>query len=78
MPRAPLKMNTKLIVLSLKIDSVFCFSDSVPAIPENITVTFISPTSVKISWQTLLTNQQANKSKVVDKYDITYKPTNAR
>lgn len=40
-----------------------------PGIPENITVTFLNPTSVKVSWATSMDN--------VDKYDVTYKPTDA-
>lgn len=41
-----------------------------PGVPENITVTFLTPTSVKVSWATSMDN--------VDKYDVTYKPTDAR
>lgn len=41
-----------------------------PGVPENITVTFINPTSVKVSWTTSF--------EIVDKYDVTYKPTDAR
>ncbi|XP_044271378.1 uncharacterized protein LOC123015612 isoform X2 [Tribolium madens] len=41
-----------------------------PGVPENITVTFLNPTSVKVSWSTSVVN--------VDKYDVTYKPTDAR
>ncbi|XP_023313047.1 uncharacterized protein LOC108908517 [Anoplophora glabripennis] len=40
-----------------------------PGIPENITVTFLNPTSVKVSWATSLES--------ADKYDVTYKPTDA-
>ncbi|XP_018321140.1 tenascin-R isoform X3 [Agrilus planipennis] len=40
-----------------------------PGIPENITVTFLTPTSVRVSWATTVDN--------VDKYDVTYKPTGA-
>lgn len=75
------------MILSLNVDNSFLclsfnfffthFTESLPAVPENITVTFISPTSVKISWQTLVTNQLTSKGGV-EKYDITYKPTNAR
>ncbi|KAK7600969.1 hypothetical protein V9T40_008410 [Parthenolecanium corni] len=38
-------------------------------IPENITITFLSSVSVKISWALALTN--------IEKYDIMYKPTEA-
>jgi hypothetical protein len=38
--------------------------------PENITVVFLSPNSVKVSWATTMDN--------VEKYDVNYKPTNAR
>lgn len=49
-------------------------SGSISAVPENITVTFLNPKSVKISWQTSI-DQHALP---VDKYDVTYKPTDAR
>lgn len=39
--------------------------------PENITVTFLNPTSVRVSWSTSQVDQ-------VEKYDVTYKPTDAR
>ncbi|CAH2015720.1 unnamed protein product [Acanthoscelides obtectus] len=42
-----------------------------PGIPENITVTFLSPTSVRVSWATSTVTS-------ADKYDVTYKPTDAR
>ncbi|XP_054289038.1 uncharacterized protein LOC129004468 [Macrosteles quadrilineatus] len=38
--------------------------------PENITIMFLSPTSVKVSWHTSIDH--------VEKYDVTYKPTDAR
>ncbi|KAG5899084.1 hypothetical protein JTB14_028254 [Gonioctena quinquepunctata] len=41
-----------------------------PGVPQNITVTFLNPTSVRVSWATSLEN--------ADKYDVTYKPTDAR
>ncbi|XP_017779188.1 PREDICTED: fibronectin type III domain-containing protein 4 isoform X4 [Nicrophorus vespilloides] len=41
----------------------------VPGVPENITVTFLNPTSVRVSWDTTVDH--------VDKYDVTYKPTDA-
>ena len=44
------------------------------AAPENITVTFINPTSVRISWQTAVDVQ----TNAAEKYDVTYKPTDAR
>ncbi|KAG8262051.1 hypothetical protein J6590_061103 [Homalodisca vitripennis] len=37
--------------------------------PENITVMFLSPTAVKVSWTTSIEH--------VEKYDVTYKPTDA-
>ncbi|XP_023318330.1 uncharacterized protein LOC106649726 isoform X2 [Trichogramma pretiosum] len=39
--------------------------------PENITVMFLSPTSVRVSWST-------NHTDHVEKYDVIYKPTDAR
>ncbi|XP_050305145.1 uncharacterized protein LOC126742535 isoform X2 [Anthonomus grandis grandis] len=41
-----------------------------PGAPENITVTFLNPTSVRISWDSAVSN--------VEKFDVTYKPTDAR
>lgn len=41
-----------------------------PGVPENITVTFLNPTTVRVSWATSVEN--------VDKFDVTYKPTDAR
>ncbi|KAL7046461.1 hypothetical protein ACKWTF_002577 [Chironomus riparius] len=45
---------------------------SIPAAPENITVTFINPTSVRVSWQ-----QPMDTAYPIEKYDVTYKPTDA-
>ncbi|XP_049299527.1 uncharacterized protein LOC125772142 isoform X3 [Anopheles funestus] len=47
---------------------------SIPTAPENITVTFLTPTSVRVSWQTSMDPH----TMPVDKYDVTYKPTDAR
>ncbi|KAL1402866.1 hypothetical protein pipiens_005888 [Culex pipiens pipiens] len=49
-------------------------SGSIPSAPENITVTFLTPTSVRVSWQTSMDPH----TMPVDKYDVTYKPTDAR
>ncbi|XP_055619475.1 uncharacterized protein LOC129764431 isoform X2 [Toxorhynchites rutilus septentrionalis] len=46
---------------------------SIPNVPENITVTFLTPTSVRVSWQTSMDTH----TMPVDKYDVTYKPTDA-
>ncbi|XP_038118306.1 uncharacterized protein LOC6035628 isoform X1 [Culex quinquefasciatus] len=46
---------------------------SIPSAPENITVTFLTPTSVRVSWQTSMDPH----TMPVDKYDVTYKPTDA-
>ncbi|XP_033225681.1 fibronectin type III domain-containing protein 5-like [Belonocnema kinseyi] len=43
----------------------------IKGVPENITVMFLNPTSVRVSWST----SQVEK---VEKYDVTYKPTDAR
>lgn len=51
----------------------FLIAESMPGgfgAPENITVTFLNPTTVRVSWATTLN--------IVDKYDIVYKPTDAR
>ncbi|XP_022917945.1 uncharacterized protein [Onthophagus taurus] len=39
-------------------------------VPENITLTFLTPTSLRVSWDTSVDH--------VDKYDVSYKPTDAR
>ncbi|XP_023288565.1 uncharacterized protein LOC105703806 isoform X2 [Orussus abietinus] len=43
----------------------------IPGVPENITVMFLNPTSVRVSWSTSQVEQ-------IEKYDVTYKPTDAR
>ncbi|XP_051156906.1 uncharacterized protein LOC127278959 isoform X7 [Leptopilina boulardi] len=43
----------------------------IKGVPENITVMFLNPTSVRVSWST----SQVEK---VEKYDVSYKPTDAR
>lgn len=43
----------------------------IPGVPENITVMFLSPSSVRVSWST-------SQVERVEKYDVTYKPTDAR
>uniref|UniRef100_T1GCX5 Fibronectin type-III domain-containing protein n=1 Tax=Megaselia scalaris TaxID=36166 RepID=T1GCX5_MEGSC len=49
------------------------FTRTIPAAtPENITLTFISPTSVQISWQTTA------DIKSIEKYLVQYKPANDR
>ncbi|XP_055538429.1 uncharacterized protein LOC129725966 isoform X2 [Wyeomyia smithii] len=50
------------------------FAGSIPSAPENITITFLTPTSVRVSWQTSMDPH----TMPVDKYDVTYKPTDAR
>nr|KAF7408927.1 hypothetical protein H0235_013779 [Vespula pensylvanica] len=46
-------------------------TSGIPGVPENITVMFLNPTSVRVSWSTSQVEQ-------VEKYDVTYKPTDAR
>ncbi|KAJ2948963.1 hypothetical protein O0L34_g5900 [Tuta absoluta] len=41
-----------------------------PGVPENITVTFLNPTTVRVSWST-------TAELLVEKYDVTYKPSDA-
>lgn len=55
------------------IDSLFCLG-TIPATPENITVTFLTPTAVRVSWQT----QIDLKAHPIEKYIVTYKPTDDR
>ncbi|GAB0095019.1 Fibronectin type-III domain-containing protein [Sergentomyia squamirostris] len=58
-------------ILAAYVALVGCYSSLAP---ENITVTFLNPTSVRVSWQTSL---NLNNSKPIQKYDVTYKPTDA-
>ncbi|XP_037949741.1 uncharacterized protein LOC119680818 isoform X2 [Teleopsis dalmanni] len=51
-----------------------CFAGTIPATPENITVTFLTPTTVRVSWQTMI-DLNAHP---VEKYIVTYKPTDDR
>ncbi|XP_059613749.1 uncharacterized protein LOC132259933 isoform X2 [Phlebotomus argentipes] len=64
-----LVLATLLVVYVVIVGSFSSFA------PENLTVTFLSPTSVKVSWQTLL---NYNNSTNISKYDVVYKPTDAR
>ncbi|XP_039148395.1 uncharacterized protein LOC6735723 isoform X3 [Drosophila simulans] len=48
-----------------------CLAGTIPATPENITVTFLTPTAVRVSWQT----QIDLKAHPIEKYIVTYKPT---
>ncbi|XP_041448999.1 uncharacterized protein LOC111070994 isoform X4 [Drosophila obscura] len=48
-----------------------CLAGTIPATPENITVTFLTPTAVRVSWQT----QIDLKAHPIEKYVVTYKPT---
>ncbi|XP_061387736.1 uncharacterized protein LOC133322796 [Musca vetustissima] len=48
-----------------------CIAGTIPATPENITVTFLTPTTVRVSWQTMI-DLNAHP---VEKYIVTYKPT---
>ncbi|XP_032570950.1 uncharacterized protein LOC6615552 isoform X6 [Drosophila sechellia] len=51
-----------------------CLAGTIPATPENITVTFLTPTAVRVSWQT----QIDLKAHPIEKYIVTYKPTDDR
>lgn len=50
------------------------FLGTIPATPKNITVAFLTPTTVRVSWQTMIDL----KAHPVDKYIVTYKPTDDR
>lgn len=70
--------NSLLFIFTLSFPfffSLFIFfigsMTGVPGVPENVTVMFLSPTSVRVSWSTSQVDQ-------VEKYDVTYKPTDAR
>ncbi|KAH8275441.1 hypothetical protein KR026_007294 [Drosophila bipectinata] len=51
-----------------------CLAGTIPATPENITVTFLTPTAVRVSWQT----QIDLREHPIEKYIVTYKPTDDR
>ncbi|KAM7345877.1 uncharacterized protein ACRADG_011971 isoform 2-T22 [Cochliomyia hominivorax] len=51
-----------------------CIAGTIPATPENITVTFLAPSTVRVSWQTMI-DLNAHP---VEKYIVTYKPTDDR
>ncbi|XP_037887356.1 uncharacterized protein LOC119636199 isoform X6 [Glossina fuscipes] len=48
-----------------------CLAGTIPATPENITITFLTPTTVRVAWQTMI---DLNVHPV-EKYIVTYKPT---
>lgn len=50
------------------------FKGTIPATPENITVTFLTPSTVRVSWQTMI-DLNAHP---VEKYIVTYKPSDDR
>lgn len=62
-----------MLLISNRYLILLLISGSIPAAPENITVTFINPTSVRVSWQ-----QPMDVAYPIEKYDVTYKPTDAR
>ncbi|XP_037887351.1 uncharacterized protein LOC119636199 isoform X2 [Glossina fuscipes] len=51
-----------------------CLAGTIPATPENITITFLTPTTVRVAWQTMI---DLNVHPV-EKYIVTYKPTDDR
>ncbi|KPJ20140.1 Fibronectin type III domain-containing protein 5 [Papilio machaon] len=70
MRRAPLAQPAA-VALALFILLHFVNAGSMgPGVPENITVTFLNPTTVRVSWST--------SADLVEKYDVTYKPSDAR
>ncbi|XP_047510936.1 uncharacterized protein LOC125053575 isoform X2 [Pieris napi] len=70
MRRAPLAHSAAAaLVLSFLLPLAYAGSMG-PGVPENITVTFLNPTTVRVSWSTT--------AELVEKYDVTYKPSDAR
>ncbi|CAH2096392.1 unnamed protein product [Euphydryas editha] len=70
MRRAPLALPAA-VALALSLLLRFVDAGSMgPGVPENITVTFLNPTTVRVSWSTT--------ADLVEKYDVTYKPSDAR
>lgn len=72
-PFCVLRLDVLSIKIILKISKQYYVPGSISAAPENITVTFLNPTSVKVSWQT-----SVDQLTPIEKYDVTYKPTDAR
>ncbi|XP_045772378.1 fibronectin type III domain-containing protein 5 isoform X1 [Maniola jurtina] len=69
MRRAPLAQPAA-VALALSVLLRFVDAGSMgPGVPENITVTFLNPTTVRVSWSTT--------ADLVEKYDVTYKPSDA-
>lgn len=64
----PAQSATVALALSLLLRLVNAGSMG-PGVPENITVTFLNPTTVRVSWSTT--------ADLVEKYDVTYKPSDA-
>ncbi|XP_045487090.1 uncharacterized protein LOC110999222 isoform X2 [Pieris rapae] len=70
MRRAPLAHSAAAaLLLSFLLPLAYAGSMG-PGVPENITVTFLNPTTVRVSWSTT--------AELVEKYDVTYKPSDAR
>ncbi|CAG9125496.1 unnamed protein product [Plutella xylostella] len=68
-PALPAAAAATLAALSLLLRLAHAGSMG-PGVPENITVTFLNPTTVRVSWSTA--------AELVEKYDVTYKPSDAR
>uniref|UniRef100_A0A0A1XAP6 Tenascin n=1 Tax=Zeugodacus cucurbitae TaxID=28588 RepID=A0A0A1XAP6_ZEUCU len=64
-------MEQKLLMLTAIVIANACIAGTIPATPENITVTFLTPTTVRVSWQTMI-DLNAHP---IEKYIVTYKPT---
>ncbi|XP_029404776.2 uncharacterized protein LOC105222846 isoform X2 [Bactrocera dorsalis] len=67
-------MEQKILVLMAVVIANACVAGTIPATPENITVTFLTPTTVRVSWQTMI-DLNAHP---IEKYIVTYKPTDDR
>ncbi|CAG4940923.1 unnamed protein product [Parnassius apollo] len=64
-----LRKNTKRFIYKAKSLTLLLSGSMGPGVPENITVTFLNPTTVRVSWSTA--------ADLVEKYDVTYKPSDA-
>ncbi|XP_017493630.1 PREDICTED: uncharacterized protein LOC108381730 [Rhagoletis zephyria] len=63
-------MEQKMLVIATILIANACIAGTIPATPENITVTFLTPTTVRVSWQTMI-DLNAHP---IEKYIVTYKP----
>ncbi|XP_060803563.1 uncharacterized protein LOC106129247 isoform X2 [Amyelois transitella] len=70
MRRAPPAQSAAVVIALALLLGLVNAGSMGAGVPENITVAFLSPTSVRVSWTTTI--------ELVEKYDVIYKPSDAR